>query len=139
MNGGVKVYTIACTDCIDNITNIAIIQLEKNESGELYFSFRFKRFCLFSDLPGQWPGRSEKRKNQSYNALPNLIAKLIVAKARTKAIKNWTSIIISSFPLQSFLINELHGLVHLFLSSLKFQYLDIEIHEWTLYLFYVLL
>jgi hypothetical protein len=88
MNGGVKVYTIACTDCIDNITNIAIIQLEKNESGELYFSFRFKRFCLFSDLPGQWPGRSEKRKNQSYNALPNLIAKLIVAKARTKAIKN---------------------------------------------------
>ena len=52
MNGGVKVYTIACTDCIDNITNIAIIQLEKNESGELYFSFRFKRFCLFSDLPG---------------------------------------------------------------------------------------
>jgi hypothetical protein len=31
---------------------------------------------------------SEKRMNQSYNALPNLIAKLIVAKARTKAIKN---------------------------------------------------
>lgn len=62
--------------------------VRKNESGESYFSFRFKKFFLFSDLPGQWPGRSEKRKNQSYNALPNLIAKLIVAKARTKAIKN---------------------------------------------------
>jgi hypothetical protein len=88
MNGGVKVYTIACTYCIDNITNIAIIQLEKNESGKSYFSFRFKKNFLFSDLPSQWPGRSEKRKNQSYNDLPNLIAKLIVAKARTKAIKN---------------------------------------------------
>jgi hypothetical protein len=87
MNGGGKVYTIACTDCINNIMNIAIIQLEKNESGKSYFSFRFKKFCLFSDLPDQWPGRSEKRKNQSYNALPNLIAKLIFAKARTKSIK----------------------------------------------------
>jgi hypothetical protein len=88
MNGGVRVYTIACTYCIDNIMNIAIIQLEKNESGKSYFSFRFKKFCLFFDLPDQWLGRSEKRKNQSYNALPILIAKLIVANARTKAIKN---------------------------------------------------
>jgi len=40
MNGGVKMYTIACTDCIDNTMNIAIIQLDKNQSGESYCSFR---------------------------------------------------------------------------------------------------
>jgi hypothetical protein len=52
------------------------------------FHFVSKKFAFFSDLPGQWPGRSEKRKNQSYNALPNLIDKLLVAKERKKAIKN---------------------------------------------------
>jgi hypothetical protein len=48
MNGGVKVYTIACMDCINNITNIAIIQLEKMNLANRIFHFVF----LFSDLPG---------------------------------------------------------------------------------------
>lgn len=30
MNGGVKVYTIVCTDCIGNIINIAIIWINNN-------------------------------------------------------------------------------------------------------------
>ena len=51
MNGGVKVYTIACTDCIDNITNIAIIQLEKTNLANRIFGFVSKNFAFF-DLPG---------------------------------------------------------------------------------------
>nr|YP_001152065.1 ORF50c [Pinus koraiensis]ABP35311.1 ORF50c [Pinus koraiensis] len=42
MNGGVKVYTIVCTGCIGNIMNIAIIQLDKEQSSQLYCSFRSK-------------------------------------------------------------------------------------------------
>jgi hypothetical protein len=71
MNGGVKVYTIACTDCIDNITNIAIIQLEKNESGKSYFSFRFKKFCLFLTYPAN--GQAGQKKERINHTMLYLI------------------------------------------------------------------
>jgi hypothetical protein len=51
MNGGVKVYTIACMDCIDNIMNIAVIQLEKMNLANHIFHFVSKKICFFSDLP----------------------------------------------------------------------------------------
>jgi hypothetical protein len=47
MNGGVKVYTIACTDCIDNIMNIAIIQLEKMNLVNHIFHFISKKIAFF--------------------------------------------------------------------------------------------
>jgi hypothetical protein len=47
MNGGVKVYTIECTYCIDNITNIAIIQLEKMNLANRIFHFVSKNFAFF--------------------------------------------------------------------------------------------
>jgi hypothetical protein len=54
MNGGVKVYTIACTDCIDNIMNIAIIQLEKMNLANRIFHFISKKNSFFLTCPA-WP------------------------------------------------------------------------------------
>jgi hypothetical protein len=71
MNGGLKVYTIACTDCIDNITNIEIIQFEKNESGKSYFSFRFKKFAFFMTCPAS--GQAGQKKERINHTILYLI------------------------------------------------------------------
>ena len=84
-------------------------------------------WLIFSAFLGLAIGQAKKsRKNQSYSAWPNLIARKNAVKARKEAIKNWNSIAISSFPPQSVWLNALHGLVHLFISSIQFYYLDIE-------------
>ena len=84
-------------------------------------------WLIFSAFLGLADGQAKKsRKNQqSYSAWPNLIARIPAVKARKKAIKNLSSTI-SSFPPQWVWLNALHGLVHLFLSNIKFYYLDIE-------------
>jgi hypothetical protein len=80
-------------------------------------------FCF--SWPGHRPGQEKQKKSDS--AWPNLRARKPAVKARKgkEAIKNWNSTI-SSFPPQSVWLNALHGLVHLFISSIKFYYLDIE-------------
>ena len=63
MNGGVKVYTIACMDCINNITNIAIIQLEKMNLANRIFHFVSKNFTFFLTYPAS--GQAGQKKKES--------------------------------------------------------------------------
>jgi hypothetical protein len=71
MNGGVKVYTIACTDCIDNITNIAIIQLEKTNLANRIFHFVSKNFAFFLTCPAS--GQAGQKKERINHTMLYLI------------------------------------------------------------------